>query len=98
MKDGVDWSDMHSSMWHARSVAEDVCQAVFGRECIITSARDGQHSANSLHYVGKAMDIRTRDQPDAEIQVCASKLRDKLGPDYDVVVESTHIHIEYDPD
>lgn len=98
LKEGVIWRDMHPSMWYARKVAEEACETVFGRECIVTSARDGTHSEHSLHYEGRAMDIRTRDQPEAEIQVCASWLRARLGPDFDVVVEKTHIHVEFDPD
>ena len=97
LKDGVLWQDMHPSMWYARWVAELCCRKKAGRDCIITSARDGKHSTNSLHYVGKALDMRTRDLTDAQIQALAGELREWLGPDFDVVVERTHIHVEYDP-
>ena len=30
-------------------------------ECVVTSANDGRHMAGSLHYAGRAVDLRTRD-------------------------------------
>ena len=48
----------------------------------------------------EAIDVRTEtagiDQDTA--QQIADDLSDRLGNDYDVVVEDIHIHIEYDPD
>ena len=67
-----------------------------GQELVITSARDGIHSAGSLHYYGFAVDLRTRYfSPNAKRQV-ANDLDDILGEDYDVIVHATHIHVEYD--
>jgi hypothetical protein len=74
---------------------------------IITSINDGQHSHGSRHYSGDAGDIRTWDmQPDHRDRF-ESRLKDRLGPDYDVVIESTerngntrwaeHAHIEHHP-
>jgi len=61
----------------------------------VTSALDGVHKTGSLHYQGLAIDIRSRTLPD-ELTI-ANELRDDLGPDYDVLLERDHIHIEYDP-
>lgn len=83
---------------------------------VVTSAADGRHSAGSLHYVGRAFDIRTLgDRPggikvpdsielgeggayiDRAAHAWAGRMRQQLGPDYDVVVEGNHIHAEWDP-
>lgn len=70
----------------------------------VTSLADGQHSSGSLHYSlpTKAMDIRTRDLPGGsdghEARNIAMLLGLMLPPlGFDVVFESDHIHIEYDP-
>lgn len=68
-----------------------------GQVCAVTSGLEGTHKARSKHYTGAALDLRTHYfGPDA-IQRVATRLRDILGSDYDVVVEATHIHVEYDP-
>lgn len=61
----------------------------------ITSFTDGKHSVGSLHHTGDAVDLRlplpaTREQ-------IVSRLKSALGADYDVILEATHIHVEYDP-
>lgn len=63
----------------------------------ITSLMDGKHSDKSLHYKGMAVDIRTRDLVGITAFEIAKRIRELLTADYDVVVEKTHIHIEYDP-
>lgn len=65
------------------------------REIVITSARDGQHGKTSLHGAGAAIDVRNRNWPD-NIGM-ADEIREELGPDFDVVLEHDHLHIEYDP-
>jgi hypothetical protein len=69
-----------------------VADAVFrslGWELFITSVKDGQHLARSLHYEGLAFDCCTiRQGIDAQhAQEIAAKLRAWLGPQFDVVVE-----------
>ena len=60
-------------------------------DLFITSLRDGNHSDGSLHYDGLAFDMRYP-------QLTSIKqIKEKLGPKWDVVVESNHIHCEYDP-
>lgn len=68
-----------------------------GKNMVITSANDGKHKEGSLHYKNLALDIRTRHLEKDEIQIVLNYLRNKLGGDYDVILESDHIHIEYDP-
>lgn len=76
-------------------VAQSIYRA-HGEELVITSLLDGRHSRNSLHYSGAAVDLRTRDLAVPGAMVGAD-LKDALGADYDVVVEATHIHVEYQP-
>lgn len=60
----------------------------------ITSIMDGRHMRGSLHYVGAAADIRL---PKRHPTMITRELAKRLGADYDVVLEKTHIHIEYQP-
>lgn len=68
---------------------------------VITSAADGKHSEGSLHYPhngsedgGQALDLRVWNLPAP--QQTADRLQQKLGRDYDVIYEGTHIHVEKD--
>jgi hypothetical protein len=70
-----------------------------GLACVITGAIEGKHSRASLHYAGDAVDLRIRHvAPDQREQI-ADEIRDRIGPDFDVVLESDppHIHIEFQP-
>ena len=68
-----------------------------GQELVITSGTDGKHSEGSLHYSGLALDFRTRYFGADQVVEVAADLRKALGVDYDVVIEPSHIHCEYDP-
>ena len=72
----------------------------------ITSVSDGSHSGKSKHYTGDAFDFkmleyRLRDKAWGEseslAEAAAEALAIALGPDFDVIAEATHIHVEYDP-
>lgn len=63
----------------------------------ITSGTDGVHSAGSVHYYGYAVDVRTRDDAPAVVDGMARDLQRRLGPRYQVVVEPTHVHVEWWP-
>lgn len=64
----------------------------------ITSGLEGKHGTNSLHYSGNAIDLRTRNLTEDQIDDIASDLQSRLGNDYDVVIEPDHMHVEFDPD
>jgi len=59
----------------------------------ITSTFEGSHSISSLHPYGLALDLELPPKPRA---ACAD-LRQILGCNYDVVLETDHVHVEYDP-
>lgn len=87
------------------STVDSVYNETVGHDAQVTSATDGTHGTSSFHYDGNAVDVRTWDPaaapgtqlPSAEREELAARLRDALGPDYDVAAEPDHIHIEYDP-
>lgn len=91
-------------VWYAVLVSEAVFEE-YGYDLIITSGRDGTHKRASAHYSGRAADYRIRHiagYPDLghnapEIQAIVSDLGTALGRYYDVVLESNHIHVEFDP-
>lgn len=69
-------------MWNSESL-----------ELIITSTYEGTHSEGSLHYANLAIDIRQKPKSEAAFQ----ELKRYLGQEYDLVLHTDHIHIEYDP-
>ena len=86
-------------MFSALKTIELCCKIANGDsyEITITSARDGSHMKNSLHYVGFAIDIRSRDMSNV---TDSAKWIDKFlninGQCFDIVIENDHIHIEFD--
>lgn len=74
-----------------------------GLTVTITSGNDSTHMQGSLHYVDRALDVRTKDMGDAEMK--RSFLRAvlaRLGSDYQGVLEdlggpNEHAHFEHDP-
>lgn len=68
-----------------------------GYETVITSGNDGAHSYTSLHYNGDAFDLRTNHIPEPEREEIANSISARLGLDFDVILEATHLHIECQP-
>lgn len=68
-----------------------------GHDVVITSAVDGRHSRNSLHYTGAAVDIRIREISVSIVGKIVQELKEALGHQFDVVLEEDHIHIEFQP-
>ena len=64
--------------------------------CVITSGCDGVHSSNSLHYIGLALDFRTRQMSEPMQFKFVQYLRERLDECYDIVLEADHLHLEYD--
>lgn len=78
-----------------------VAQGIFresGLDTILTSVTDGRHSSTSLHYSGCACDLRTRHIPNRIItKSIADAIREALGHHFDVILETDHIHMEWQP-
>ncbi len=97
LKAGVKVAGMRPEILLAAVAAERVFEKA-GFECTITSCVDGQHMVGSLHSKGAAIDLRTRHVPHAiELRQIVDRIKECLGAEYDVVVETDHLHIEYDP-
>lgn len=97
LKEGVDVRGLHDKCWDAVYKIESV-YTQNGTPLVITSGRDGKHSRGSFHYIGLAFDIRTRNLPDGvDINRIVSEIKVLIGPEYDLILHDTHIHIEYDP-
>ena len=77
---------------------DDVFMDVAGRECVITSGNDEQHMVGSLHYKDRAIDVRIKDISRQKAAIAYEQIVKEFGPDFDVLFEPTHIHIEYDPE
>jgi len=68
-----------------------------GHELVITAGLDGVHMKGSKHYIGQAVDIRSRDILPERLLTVFAALKMNLGANFDVVKEDTHIHVEFDP-
>lgn len=90
---GINKEAMTPVLTNALRFVEDL-----NKRLVITSGLDGKHSRNSLHYSGLALDIRTRHLQPQHRRLFQRHMQDVLGDTYDVVLEKTHLHIEYDPD
>ncbi len=95
-KPGVQLRGMQPQIAMVPFYAESIWRALF-QGLVVTSVCDGKHSPNSLHYKGLAIDLRTRYFNSIEKGIAAKELQKALGDEYDVVVELTHIHVEWDP-
>jgi len=93
LKSGVRIGGLRPEMCVALMAAESAYLR-FNEELVVTCAVEGVHMAKSLHYVGAAIDLRL---PAKRRQQIARNIRERLGEDYDVVLDRSHIHIEFQP-
>lgn len=94
IKNGVDLRGLSPQM----AIAYTIATKCYGQyDCVITSASDGKHGPNSLHYKGCALDLRTRHLNGQQLQAIYAELKESLGDQFDVVLEADHIHLEYQP-
>jgi len=96
IKAGVDLNGLRPEILIALIIANDLYSKL-GKELEITCGVDGKHGYGSLHYVGLAVDIGFKELNPHQKETIVSDLKKKLGPQYDVVLEATHIHIEFQP-
>jgi hypothetical protein len=84
----------------------EILLAAFAAECVyreaghgltITACVDGKHTTGSLHYAGAAIDLRTRDLSQADVEKVRVQIKECLGADFDVLLEVDHLHIEFQP-
>lgn len=95
IKPGVRVFGVRAEVVLALMVAKDVfAQHGQAAAFVITSIMEGVHSRASIHYIGGAADLRRPNIKAAEI---VADLQQKLGDDYDVILESDHLHLEFQP-
>lgn len=102
--DGADVTDLAQEILDTYDDIEAVWAMYTDVEPVITSGREGKHTAGSKHYEGKAIDVRANNISDEMSQKIADSLQARLGYKYDVDFEHfpedprwDHVHIEFDP-
>ena len=97
IKKGVKLNGLGTEILLAIIIATSVYEA-HGIELVITSATDSIHGYSSEHYKGDAVDIRTNTiKPETKKSFITAQIAEALGDEFDVVLESNHLHVEYDP-
>lgn len=97
IKEGVCLKEINERLIHLCITSWWIWQK-YGLDPVITSCNDGNHMKGSLHYNNMAWDLRIWGLPD--VKAAALELDGLLNirhHDYDVVVESDHLHVEFDP-
>ena len=97
-KQGISVFGLQPEMLWALDRCVEVWRAIPKSYVTVTSARGGAHSVRSLHYVGHAVDLRSRDLNELEITTVMAALPVALGPNFDILFEGDHFHIEYQPE
>lgn len=69
----------------------------FGVDAVVTSGTDGKHGKQSKHYTAEAIDLRIFHLEVDRHQPLVKRLKEILGKDFDIVLESDHVHLEFDP-
>lgn len=68
--------------------------ATQGENFIIFHTNDGIHKEGSLHFKNRAFDCAP---PVNHREQLLKSAREMMGPDYDLLDEVNHWHLEYDP-
>ena len=78
-------------------IFNQVSKDLTGIESLITCGIEGLHSKSSLHPKGKAVDFRIWFYNEQEISKIHQEAKNRLGKDYDLILEKDHFHLEHDP-
>lgn len=93
VKQGVSIGGIQAELLFGMMMANDLFEAL-GETLVITSVTDGEHGRLSYHPMGFAFDCRL--PVEVSGLSVAQRLRETLGDQWDVVLEQTHIHIEFE--
>lgn len=102
LKAGVTLDGIRPELLLAIQIIESCWRSHFPEiDCVITSITDGEHKKGSFHYIGHALDLRTKNIKTGKEKFLIA-IEDSLGENYDCVFEGVgqpweHLHIEYDP-
>lgn len=78
----------HCTLWSLRTRIDVEVNAI--------DERPSQHSPTTLHGQSLAIDLDTVDDRRADTEALADYLRRQLSPQYDVLFEGDHVHVEWD--
>jgi hypothetical protein len=95
LKPGVRLYGMRPEIAVGMSMASSVYES-HGLDMVVTSVADGTHNRKSLHYKGLAFDVRTRNMDVVQQNAVVTDLERVMPTGWDIVLESDHIHVEYD--
>jgi len=62
----------------------------------INAIDNGKHSANTFHGHSLAWDLDTDKDNPIDLVLLGKYLQMRLPPPYEIVLEDTHVHIEFD--
>lgn len=96
IKEGVNLAGLRPEMNIVITVADHIYRT-YKQELVITSAVDGKHGKASLHYIGLALDFRTRYFDRLVADKVRNEIATRLGAQYDVILEKDHLHVEFQP-
>lgn len=96
LKETVGLAGMQAELVPALIVASEVYREL-GYDCVVTAVTDSTHVGASLHYVGYALDLRTKHVPMEKREAVRAEIAVRLSPQFDVILEADHIHIEFQP-
>lgn len=89
---------MDERMQPAMKIAGELWEKYGAKFLGVSCGVDGDHSAASLHYCGRAVDLDISWLDNASALRLYNELRAKLKPlGFDLLKHSVHVHIEYDP-
>ena len=95
IKEGVSLVGLQIEMRVVLLTVSKVFRRFTDVEAVVTSGTEGRHTWGSLHYYGYALDFRTRDLTEAQLQKVRREIKKVLGDSYTVIAEDSHIHINY---
>ena len=105
----ISLDNLHPGIWSAIAIAAEVW-AKWRTDLVITGANEPGHTTNpdptrQFHRLPdgtcQAVDLRVWNLPAEVRREAVAALRERLGPDYDVIYErpgeaGAHVHVEYD--
>lgn len=82
----------------AAFIADELWKELHNAEnSVLTENSGGEHKKGSLHYSGNAIDLRIWGWTKVQATAARNELAQRLGAEFDVILEKDHIHVEWQP-